>query len=504
VPFAQSTPAGRDRLRDRPRADRSLPTDNSNKRGTRNPGAPKRAAGGARLGAGARGAARRATMGRMASTNEAVAALLREYAELLVMTGGDQFRARNYEKAAKAVAGYPDDIGALPDKALTSISGVGSSIAGKIAEYRRTGTIAALDELRAKIPPGVLEIAKVPGLGPRKALQLNRELGIATLDDLEDAVRQGRLRRLSGFGGKTEERILRGITVITRDAALRDALRALPAGATEDQIESVLAENTGLAENPGIAATSETGRSHGTVRAKDLKGDLHTHTSLTDGVASLGEMVAAARARGYVYYAITDHAPNLVMQRMTGEKMLAQRAAVRALEAAAGLTLLHGTELNIAPDGSVDWDADFLEGFDIRVASVHSHFDQDRAAMTKRFVAAAENPYVNIIGHPLTRKLGRRPPVDVDLDALYGACARTGTALEINASPERMDLPPQHIAAAKDAGVKFAIDTDAHSLVHLGNMRYGVAAARLGGLTTADVINTWPLEKLEDFIRKDR
>jgi len=124
--------------------------------------------------------------------------------------------------------------------------------------------------------------------------------------------------------------------------------------------------------------------------------------------------------------------------------------------------------------------------------------------MTKRFVAAAENPYVNIIGHPLTRKLGRRPPVDVDLDELYRVCARTGTALEINASPNRMDLPPEHIAAAKSAGVKFSIDSDAHSLVDLNNMPYGVAAARVGGLTSADVINTWPLEKLEQFLRKDR
>jgi histidinol phosphatase-like PHP family hydrolase len=443
----------------------------------------------------------------MASTNEAVAALLREYAELVTMTGGDQFRARNYEKAAKAVGGYPDDVGALPDSALTRIPGVGSSIAGKIAEYRRTGTIAALEELRAKLPPGVLQIAQVPGLGPKKALQLSRELGIASVADLEEAVRQGRLRGLSGFGGKTEERILRGITVITRDAAVRDALRALPPLPGEEQIEQVLAAQLGIR---GMTATGETARSRGTVRAdgliemKDLRGDLHTHTSLTDGIASLGEMVAAARARGYAYYAVTDHAPNLVMQRMTDEKMLAQRAEVRAMEAGAGLALLHGTELNIAPDGTVDWAADFLSGFDIRVASVHSHFDQDREVMTKRFVAAAENPYVNIIGHPLTRKLGRRPPVAVDLDELYRACARTGTALEINASPNRMDLPPEHIAAAKSAGVKFSIDSDAHSLVDLNNMPYGVAAARVGGLTSADVINGWPLEKLEEFLRKDR
>jgi DNA polymerase (family 10) len=192
------------------------------------------------------------------------------------------------------------------------------------------------------------------------------------------------------------------------------------------------------------------------------------------------------------------------MQQMTDEKMLAQRAEVAALQDRAGLDLLHGTELNIGPDGSVDWEAGFLAGFDICVASVHSHFDQDRTTMTDRFIAAAENPYVNIIGHPLTRKLGRRPPVDVDLDALYRACARTGTALEINASPARMDLPPEDIGAAKDRGVKFSIDTDAHSLGDLRNMPYGVASARLGGLTDDDVINAWPLQRLTEFLHRPR
>jgi histidinol phosphatase-like PHP family hydrolase len=431
----------------------------------------------------------------MASINEEVAALLREYAELLGLTGGDQFRVRSYEKAAKAVAGYPDDLGTLPETTLTRVPGVGSSVAAKITEYRRTGTIKAVDELRAKLPPGARELAKVPGVGPKRALQIARELGITSTSELAEAAKGGRLRGIAGLGPKSEERILRGIGVAASDAALRGALRALPADATEGDIYAVLAAQLGSAPGAGRA---------GLIRTQDIRGDLHTHTDLTDGIVSLEGMIAAAEARGYEYYAVTDHAPNLVMQRMTDEKMLAQRAELRALADTTGMVLLHGSELNIAADGSVDWDEDFLSGFDISVASIHSSFEQDMATMTKRFVAAAENPRVNVIGHPLTRKVGRRPPVQVDLDALYAACARTGTALEINASPDRMDLPPEDIAAAKDAGVKFAVDTDAHSLVDLTNMSYGVAAARFGSLTTEDVINAWPLDRLEEFLRKGR
>jgi histidinol phosphatase-like PHP family hydrolase len=438
----------------------------------------------------------------MASANQEAAALLREYAELLGLTGGDPFRARNYERAAKSVAGYPADLATLPDKALTAIDGVGPSIAAKIAECRRTGTFQALEELRAKIPPGVAQLAKVPGVGPKRALQLVRELGITSATELAEAIRRGRLRGVAGFGPKTEERILRGIDVAAGDAALRDALRALPDGAGVDDIYAVLAArlpaSSASTDRPGNAAGGAL------IRIEDIRGDLHTHTDLTDGIVPLAGMLAAAEQRGYAYYAVTDHAPNLVMQRMTDEKMLRQRDELRALADSTGMALLHGTELNIAPDGSVDWDEDFLSGFDICVASVHSSFEQDRATMTKRFLTAVENPAVNIIGHPVTRKVGRRPPVDVDLDALYAACARTGTALEVNASPDRMDLPPEHIAAARQAGVRFAIDTDAHSLVDLTNLRYGIAAARFGGLTPADVINAWPFDELTDFLRKGR
>jgi DNA polymerase (family 10) len=275
-----------------------------------------------------------------------------------------------------------------------------------------------------------------------------------------------------------------------------------------------------LREDTGEVAAAARGELPDLVAESDIRGDLHTHTNLTDGIASLEEMVAAAQARGCEYYAITDHAPNLVMQRMTDEKMLAQRDQVRALSArlaetaaaaradgastSTGMVLLHGTELNIAPDGSVDWPADFLAGFDVCVASVHSHFDLPRKEMTRRFITACENSHVNVIGHPLTRKIGRRPPVDVDLPELFRACARTGTALEVNSHPARLDLPSAHIKAARDAGVKFAVDTDAHSVRDLGYLQYGVATAQRGWLTAEDVITTWPLARLTAFLRKNR
>jgi len=570
----------------------------------------------------------------MAWANEEIAGLLREYAELTQITGGDVFRVRNYEKAARSIRGWGDDIAQLDAKALREIPGVGASIAAKITEYRGTGSIAALDELRERIPPGVLELTRVPGLGPKRALQLNRDLGVESVDDLAAAIKAGRLDGLAGFGAKSEERIASGIevyrqgrervmldvathvattmvaalsavpgcqrcayagslrrmretigdvdilaaaddsaplmaafidqpevasvivsgptktsirtaaglqvdlrvvqldawgaalqyftgsqahNVAVRQIAVRKKLRLSEYGLFEADTGELIVSRTeeevyarlGLAwvppamrEDRGEVEVALQDAVPQLVREKDLRGDLHTHTDLTDGVASLADMVAAAARRGYEYYAVTDHAPNLIMQRMTDEKMLAQRDQVRALET--DLTLLHGTELNIAPDGSVDWDAAFLAGFDMCVASVHSHFDQPRAEMTRRFITACENPGVNIIGHPLTRRIGRRPPVDVDFGELFRACARTGTALEINASPQRLDLPADHIRAAKDAGVRFAIDSDAHSVSDLGNMPYGIGTAQRGWLTSDDVINTWPLDRLRAFLAKGR
>jgi DNA polymerase (family 10) len=260
-----------------------------------------------------------------------------------------------------------------------------------------------------------------------------------------------------------------------------------------------------MREDRGEVEAARKGELPQVVQLGDIRGDLHTHTDLTDGLAPLERMLETSAAMGHSYYAVTDHAPNLFMQRMTDAKMLQQRDRLRALQADyPKMTLLHGTELNIDPDGGVDWPAEFLEGFDVCVASVHSHFTQSREEMTRRIVRAMENPHVHIIGHPTTRKVGQRPPIDYDLEEVFRAAARTGTALEINSYPDRLDLRDEHVMWARRHGVQFAIDTDSHSTVHLGFLRFGVATAQRGWATADEVINTWPLAKLRTFLRKGR
>jgi DNA polymerase (family 10) len=575
----------------------------------------------------------------MARANEVVEALMQEYADLLAISGGDPFRVRNYEKAARSIGGYHADVSSLDAKGLVAIPNVGSSIAGKIEEMLDHGSFGALDELRTTIPDGVRRMIAIPGLGPKKAMVLYRDLGIDDVGVLEQAIREGRLEGLRGFGARTVEKILHGIDlmrraggrvlisvamelaegvvaalselkatervtyagslrrmaetigdvdilvaatkadpIVERFTHLPDVAEVIASGGTKTSIRTgeglqvdlrivppgcwgaALQYFTGskahniktreLAVRKGlklseyglfvaetdeliVAETEEEvyerlgmqwvpptlREDRGEIEAAlklalpeliqeaDIRGDLHTHTDLTDGLSSLDQMVRTAAARGYAYYAITDHAPNLYMQQMTDEKMLRQRAQVRRLAAsgrAGEMVLLHGTELNIDPDGQVDWGPGFLEGFDICVASVHSHFNQSKDEMTRRIVRACENPYVNIIGHPTARLIGRRDRIEFDLDAVFDAAARTGTALEINSYPDRLDLNDEHILWAKRHGVKFSVDTDSHSTVHLPHLRYGVATAQRGWLTKDDVIDTWPLARLREFLRKGR
>ncbi|MGI5404456.1 DNA polymerase/3'-5' exonuclease PolX [Streptomyces sp. CA-135486] len=572
----------------------------------------------------------------MVRANEEVEALLQEYADLIAISGGDAFKARAYEKAARAIGGYHADVSKLDAKGLREIPNVGKSIADKIVEYLRSGQISTIEQTRTSIPAGVRELIAIPMLGPKKAMVLYEELNISSVDQLLDAIHEERLRDLKGFGEKTEENILHGISLMqkagdgriligaamevaeqivselsgipgcqrctyagslrrmretigdidilvaaeqsapfmaalgslphtaevvaygekktsirttkglqvdlrvlpplswgaglqyftgskahnirTREMAVRGKLKLSEYGLFDAESGRMIASEQEeeiyarlglpwipppLREDRGEIAAALRGELPAILADSDIKGDLHTHTDLTDGLASLEDMVAAAAARGYAYYAITDHAPNLYMQRMTDEKILAQRERVRELDRShRGMRLLHGTELNIGPEGDVDWPDDFLEGFDLCVASVHSHFNQSRQALTRRIVRACENPYVALIAHPTTRLIGKRPGIDADFDAVFEACARTGTALEINAHPERLDLRDEDILRAKRYGVKFAVNSDAHSITHLPYMRYGVGTAQRGWLTKDEVINTWPLTKLRRFLRQ--
>jgi DNA polymerase (family 10) len=572
----------------------------------------------------------------MARSNEQVAELLQEYADLISITGGEPFKARVYEKAARAVDGYPEDVSTLDVDGLQRIPGVGSHTAEKIIEYLHSGTVEAVDQLRAKVPPGVLALTRIPTLGPKKAMALYTDLGIGSIEQLREAIAAGKLEGHRGFGAKTAENLMHGIELLDRGAnrtllstageiaeeivsalsAIDGCVECAAAGSLRRMRETVgdidilaAAERSGplmrafaglplvaevIAHGPtkssirtvdglqvdlrvvppaawGAALQYFTGSKAHNIRTReiairkglklseyglfrvdddtlvasrteqlvyrrlglpfipptlredrgeieaalagqlprllteaDIRGDLHTHTNLTDGVATLDQMVDAAHARGYAYLAITDHAKNMPMQRMTDAKMLAQRERVGALAQRSGVVLLHGTELNIDPDGDVDWDGDFLAGFDLCVASVHSHFAQTGVQMTERLVRACHNPYVTIIGHPTTRLIGRRPPVEANFEAVFAAAAQTGTALEINSFPDRLDLSDELILKARRYGVKFAIDTDAHAVPHLAYMRFGVGTAQRGWLTRDDVINTWPLAKLRAFIGAKR
>jgi len=570
-------------------------------------------------------------------SNDVAAEALQELADLIAISGGDPYRVRAYEKAARSVAGYPLDLDTLDRKGLMAIPAVGAHTADRLLEFRHTGRIAALEDLHAALPAGLRALLGIPGLGPKRAHQIHAELGISSMPELLAALHDHRLRDLKGWGETSERNLATAIRqmqqvggrmplavaldiaedLVAEIAALPQVSRVDYAGSlrrmrdTVGDIDLLVAADTDpgsvmdhfcalplvdrvlahgltkssvvttkgiqvdlrvvpeavwgaallyftgskahnirireLAVRAGLklseyglfavdndqllASTDEAdiyarlglpwipptlredrgeveaalqGHLPDLVEVDDIAGDLHLHTDLTDGLASLNDMVAAAARHHYRYCAITDHAPLLAMQRMTRDKALQQRGELARVARRHRIAVLHGSELNIAADGSLDWDDDFLASFDVLVASVHSDFDQTPAEMTRRLLTAIEHPYVNIIGHPTTRILGRRPPVDFDVDAVFAAAARTGTALEINAFPDRLDLNDELARRARGHGVVFAIDTDAHAVPHLDYTRYGVAIGQRGWVGADEVINTWPLARLRRFLAKRR
>jgi DNA polymerase (family X) len=561
-------------------------------------------------------------------TNAEIAAAFDELAVLYELDGVVKYRVLAYSTAAKAIREWPVSVAELAAAGrATEIPGVGKTLAEKIDTLLGSGEIPAAVKLKAKFPPSLVEVTRVPGLGAKTARRLFDELGVATLDDLREAAEAKRIRELKGLGAKVEENVLvslerlgepgeghgRVLLSMARPIAeeLAATLRRHPAADRVEVAGSVrrwaetckdidliatAEEPTALAEHllasPLIAAAGTPGRSgvramtqngisvdlrivapeafgnllqhftgsqahnvqlreeavarglsvseHGItevesgevqlcpteeavyerlgyayiepelregrgelkaaregtlfdlVSIEDIRGDLHSHTTLSDGRNTLEEMAAAGRELGYAYMAITDHsASHGFGDHVTAERLWQRIEEVRAWnEGKRGFRLLAGSEINIGMDGTLDYPDDLIEALDWVVASVHTSFAISEKAMTERVLAAIENPRVDCIGHLTGRLIGRREPYGIDVEAVAEAAARTGTMLEINGNPNRRDLSEQHARLAAEAGAKIVLNTDAHGVDTLGNMAYAVATARRAWLTADQVANT--------------
>src|SRR5579884_1795240 len=565
--------------------------------------------------------------------NQVIADVLDEIAELLELKGESAFRVRAYEKAAAAVRSLPADISDLAGEGrLQSIPGVGGALAQKIDEYLRTGRMEYLEGLRAQFPPGVRQLMGVPGVGPKLAARAYQELGVETLDGLQEAAADGRLAALPRLGERTAENLLkaierarsqqstrlpigdvlpyvrmvlrrleevevvRNVTVAGSLRRFRETIRDVDIIATSDapsaafdlflslpgikevvargptklsvlnerglQIDfrivphesygSLLQHFTGSKEHNvalreyalrrgqslseyGIAGV-ETGERQlfaaetefyaaldlpwippelregtGEIEAGlagalpalletgDIRGDLHMHTDWSDGTASLEAMVEAAIGRGYEYVAVTDHSPSRGGDPggLSVDRLHRQREALAVVrERHPEIHILHGTEVDIKNDGSLDFADEVLAELDGVVASIQSSFSLSQEQMTRRMVSAIANPHVDLIGHPTGRILGRRPPYELNMEAVFEAAAEHGTALEVNSFPQRLDLKDSYVRRAVEMGIPIAVDTDAHSIAELNQLEFGVRVARRGWATAAGVVNARRWEAL--------
>jgi DNA polymerase (family X) len=578
-------------------------------------------------------------------SNAQLADALAELGDLYELDGAIVHRVLAYRTAAKSIREASVSVAALTRAGrATELPGIGKTLEEKLKALLDTGTIPSAERLRAKFPAGLIEITRLPGIGPKRARLLHSELGIESPAALRDAALAQRLRGVKGLGPKFEQSVLEGLETLSAQPPGREGrmllTRALELGevirdglasaggegthvqlagsarrpadsvkdidliATSEQPERLAAS---LAELPEIESASRAGRAGARARThagmavdlriaspaqlgnllqhftgsgphnaalreaavrrglhvseygilddatgkthelaseqevyehlglayiepelrenrgeleaareadglprlielEDIRGDLHSHTIASDGRNTIEEMALAARERGYEYLAITDHsASHGFGNDVSAEQLRRQIELVReADERIEGIRLLAGSEVNILPDGSLDYEDELLGELDWIVASVHTAFGMDEQAMTERMIAAVEHPLVRTIGHPTGRLIERRKPYAVDLDAVFEAAARTGTLLEINANPDRRDLSDVHARAAARAGVKLVIDSDAHRTRTLANMRWGIATARRAWLTAADVANTLPYEHLGALVEQAR
>jgi DNA polymerase (family 10) len=565
--------------------------------------------------------------------NNAIADVLDEIGDLIELKGENVFRAVTYRQVARSIRDLREPVATLLEQGrLGEIPKTGPSVTEAITQLITTGESKRHAELKAAVPAGLITLLRVNGVGPATARVINKELGITTIDELEEAAKAGRLRQLPKIQARTEENILksiaslkqrtgrslihhareaaqemiatlreRGITDIRVAGSSRryrdtigdidllvpaaDAAPVMKAFTTAPGVERILASGDtkssvivarglqidlrvvppdsigaallyftgskehnvrlrghalkkklllneyGLyrvgAEARGQEIASKTEQDiyaaldmdfiapelredHGEIDAAlahalpslitvaDITGDLHTHTNWTDGRDTLAAMARRAKEKGYAYMAVTDHSPGLgLTMGLNAERIAARQAEAAKLNAElAPFRILVGTEVDIRANGTLDYPDELVKGFDIVSASVHSAMGQTREVMTKRIIDAMHNPYVTAFSHPTGRLLERRDPYAVDLDAIIAASKETGTWLEINGGPERLDLPDIWVRKAIAAGVTLVCNSDAHRVEELDWMEYSVSVARRGWATKDAVANTLPLEAM--------
>jgi DNA polymerase (family 10) len=388
-------------------------------------------------------------------------------------------------------------------------------IAGSLRRMRET--VKDIDILVTSTEPArVIEtlvslpsVAEVGGRGETKA-SVRHQDGLAI--DLRVVAPEAFGAALQYFTGSKAHNVrLREMAVrrglkISEYGVFEEETGARVAGATEEEVYAAVGLPwiaPELREDVGEIDAAREGRLPALVERSHLRGDLHDHTEWSDGHHSLERLVEAAEARGHEYVLVSDHSRSLtIAQGLSIERLRQQRAEIRAVQARHRIRILAGTECDILEDGTLDFPDEVLAELDVVVASVHSRFKQDRATMTARIVKALANPHVDILGHPTGRKLGTREPYDVDLDAVFAAARAHGKAIEINASPERLDLGDLHARRAAEAGVLLSISTDTHYLSELDNADLGVAVARRAWLGPHQVLNTRPLDELLAWTRR--
>ncbi len=570
--------------------------------------------------------------------NADVARIFETLADLLEIQEANPFRVRAYRNASRTVEGLTDSLASIiedPDRTLDELPGIGKDLAGKIKTILETNTLPQLEELKAKIPPGVVQMLNLPGIGPKKVAVMFRELKVQTLEDLRAACENGQVSALKGFGKKTEQTILENIDSVAAAEQrfyLSDAIQAgeaivasllelnsvtqadlagssrrrketagdldvlaiaddsaepmdhlaehelvaqvLQRGPTKMRVRlhlgieldlrvvpkesygAALVYFTGskehnivlrkraqerklklneygifpegkdkskpasteeavyklldlpwippeLREDRGEFDAAESDKLPELVEVDDIRGDLHMHTTASDGKNSILEMAEAAKKLGRKYIAITDHSKRVSMANGLDAKRLREhwKDIDKANDEIKGIEIWKGIECDILEDATLDLPDDVLAEADWVIAVLHYGLKQPKDQINKRLLAAIQNPHVHCIGHPTGRLLLRRPGAEMDFHDILKAAADHGVLMEINASPERLDLSDVQAQAAADMGIPIVIDTDAHSTAGFNTMKYGVYQARRAGLEKEHIANTRTPKQFRKLLR---